>query len=166
MRVHASLVLASALLFGGARAAEPPRLSPPRSDRAAAARPRTVTLGPVLGDRGTPEARAALREALARHLRRRGFSVVDAPGTSVRYRLQPTVLVLDGAGASAGTHIEVKASIVALDRRGRIAAMVEGGARATSATPGAASANLEAQAVEAAARNLAEDLARRILEGH
>jgi galactokinase len=42
--------------------------------------------------------------------------------------------------------------------------MVEGGARTTGAAPGSAAAVVEAQAIEAAARSIAEDLAHRLAE--
>lgn len=129
---------------------------------AAPQRPRTVVVEAVQGASGSEAARAALREAIARHVRRQGFHVMD-DGKAAAYRLRPTVITLESGGAGAGT-VEVKASLVALDRKGRVAAMVEGGARASGAAPGSATAVVEAQAIEAAARSIAEDLARRLLE--
>ena len=122
-------------------------------------RARIVIVEEVRGSQGTPAARAALREAIARHLTRRGFHVLDG-GKTVVFRLQPTLLLMD---VQNGTSVEVKASLVAVDRRGKVAAMVEGGARAKGVAPATAAA-LESQALEAAARSLAEDLAPRLME--
>ena len=121
-------------------------------------RARIVTVEVVRGNQGTPMARTALREAIGRHLARRGFQVVEG-GRNIAYRLQPTLLLLD---SHAGSSVEVKAAVVAVDRKGRTVAMVEGGAR--GGAPGAPVAAVESQALEAAARSLAEDLARRLLE--
>ena len=162
MRLALSAALAGAVLFGTASIAhaEPK----PMSDRHDVRRSRSVAIEAVRGDKGSSASRAAFGEALARQLGRLGFNVVEG-GRTVTYRMQPTVLTLDTAGGGAGANVEVKASVVALDRKGRVAAMVEGGAR-TQNTPGVAPAHLESQAVEAAARSIAEDLARRLLEAH
>lgn len=130
---------------------------------AAAVRTRVVIVDEVRGNQGTPEARAALREALGRHLGRRGFQVVEG-AKRFSFRLQPNLLLMD---VQNGTNVEVKASVVALDRKGKVAAMVEGGARVkggVAGTPATRGSALEAQALEAAARSLVEDLAPRLLE--
>jgi hypothetical protein len=106
---------------------------------------------------------AALHAALAAQLARHGFSVVGA-GEGAGYRLKPAVLLLEVTPSGTGLRVEVKASVIAIDGQGRIAAMVEGGARARTASAGAASQQLAAQALDAAARNISEDLARRLLE--
>jgi HEAT repeats len=124
---------------------------------------RSVSLEEVQGGKGDARARASLHDALAMHLQRRGFAVVEG-GEGVGYRLKPSMLVLDVVHSSAGLRVEVKASVIAIDGQGRIAAMVEGGARAKTATPGAASTQLAGQAVDAAARSISEDLAHRLLE--
>jgi HEAT repeat protein len=108
-------------------------------------------------------ARSALQRALVAELPRRGFSVVDAHAAA-GYHLKPAVLRVDVARAAGGTRVEVKASVVAIDGGGRIAAMVEGGARARTAAAGVPVSELEAQAFAAAAGSLCEDLARRLLE--
>jgi hypothetical protein len=85
-------------------------------------------------------------------------------GKRFGFRLQPKMLLME---VQNGGSVEVKASVVALDPKGRVAAMVEGGARARSASgaaPPTPSTALEAQALEAAARSLVEDLAPRLVE--
>jgi hypothetical protein len=113
------------------------------------------------GKAGAPAARAALRDSLARHLRSRGFSVVERGGG---YRLKPSLLRLDVESGAAGTVIAVTASLVAVDGQGRMAAMLEGGARlkATGTLPGGAIERYSARAVDAAARTLCDDLAARL----
>ncbi|GEJ56268.1 HEAT repeat domain-containing protein [Anaeromyxobacter diazotrophicus] len=112
---------------------------------------------------GGAAARAALQRALAAELPRRGFAVVDGRAAA-GYHLKPAVLRVDLSRAGGGARVEVKASVVAVDGSGRIAAMVEGGARARTAAAGAPVEELEAQAFAAAAGSLCEDLARRLLE--
>jgi carbon monoxide dehydrogenase subunit G len=68
--------------------------------------------------------------------------------------------VAQGAGE---TRVEVRASVIAVDRQGGIAAMIEGGARARTAARGAPAAQLTSRALDAAAKSLAEDLAGRLL---
>jgi hypothetical protein len=124
---------------------------------------RTVTLEAVAGRTGDARVRAGLHEALSAELRRNGFALVDAE-RAVGYRLRPSVLVLDHSANGAGLRVEVKASVIAIDGQGRIAAMVEGGARVKTATAGVAADQLARRAFEAAARSISEDLARRLLE--
>jgi hypothetical protein len=123
---------------------------------------RTVVVEPAQGT-GRDGAAVALQRALAAELPRRGFAVTDG-GAAAGYHLKPAVLRVDVTRGAGGTRVEVKASVVAIDRGGRIAAMVEGGARARTAASGAAVADLQAQAFAAAAGSLCEDLARRLLE--
>ncbi len=139
---------------GGGAVTNPGTAQTPRS--------RILLVDEVKGE-GTPHARTALREALGRHLGRRGFQVLDT-GKRYAYRLQPKLLLFD---VQDGASVEVKASVVAVDPKGRVAAMVEGGARAKGAAgakPATAPGTLEAQALEAAARSLVEDLAPRLVE--
>ena len=124
---------------------------------------RTVSVEAVQGQRGGPEARQKLHDALSRELQQHGFAVV-ANGAEPGYRLKPSVLLLEQAQGGSGTMVEVKASVIAIDGQGRIAAIVEGGARARTAMAGPHLARLTGQAVEAAARSISEDLARRLLE--
>ena len=123
---------------------------------------RTVSLEEVQGGKGDRPARGRFHDALVVQLARHGFSVVDG-GEDVGYRLKPSVLLLEQSQSGAWLSVEVKASVIAVDGQGRIAAIVEGGARARTVTPGAA-AQLAGQAFDAAARSISEDLARRLLE--
>lgn len=158
-------------LATAAPAAPPPGSAPPSSsgkaapgaDPAPVHRSRVLLLEEVKGDTGTAASRTALREAITRHLGRRGFQVLDG-GKRFAFRLQPKILLLD---VQNGSSVEVKASVVALDGKGSVAAMVEGGARAKGGpppTPAGAASALEAQAIEAAARSLVEDLAPRLVQ--
>jgi hypothetical protein len=107
---------------------------------------------------GAGSARAPMRDALAAHLRERGYHV----GDDGEFRLKPTVRVdVDRDGQK--TVIAVKASVVLVDRDGRVD-MVESSARA-SVTGTVAEGRLPgyvARAIDAAARNLTEDLAARL----
>lgn len=130
---------------------------------------RTVVVEEAQGS-GDAVSRAALQRALVAELPRRGFAVVGGGGggtggADAGYHLRPAVLRVDVARTASGTRVEVKVSVVAVERGGRIAAMVEGGARARTGAGGAAPADLQAQAFAAAAGSLCEDLARRLLEG-
>jgi hypothetical protein len=80
------------------------------------------------------------------------------------YRLKPSLLRLDVEEGGGATIIAVRASLVAVDGAGRMAAMLEGGARlkATGRLPGGALERYSARAVDAAARTLCEDLAGRL----
>ncbi len=124
---------------------------------------RSVSVEEVQGRTADARTRASLHDALALHLKRHGFAIVEG-GEGTGYRLKPSMLLLDVTHSGAGLRVEVKASVIAIDGQGRIAAMVEGGARARTATPGAAAAQLAGQAVDAAARSISEDLARRLLD--
>lgn len=138
---------------------------PEQSVRAAAAAA-LEELGPLSfsieppGGSGEADARGALKEALAKHLRERGYSVVPEGGV----RLKPSLLSLDVADRGGRTVIAVKASLVAVDAEGRMAAMLEGAARlsASELLPEASRARYAARAIEAAARTLCEDLAARL----
>jgi len=147
------------------------RVDPDAAVRAAAAKAlsellaasvRSVALEEAHGEGGAT-AREALREALARHLRKQGFAVVGV-SEPAGYRLKPSVLEIDVAQAGGKVSISVKVSVVAVDSQGRMAAMVEGGARlrASGGSAGQAQEQLAARALDAAAVSLAEDLAARL----
>src|SRR6266545_3136643 len=114
------------------------------------------------GGTGGAFARGALRDALPQQLRERGFAVVDSGGM----RLKSSVLRVDVDAKGGKTVIAVKASLVAVDDDGRMAAMLEGGARlsATGAIPEAKIGVYSAKALEATARTLCEDLAAKLGE--
>jgi hypothetical protein len=114
------------------------------------------------GSAGGAAARSALRDALARHLSARGWSVLDHGGMI----LKPTVLRVDVEAAPGRTIVAVKAALLAVDDDGRMAAMLESGARlsASGAVPEAKLAAYAARALDAAARALCEDLAVRLAE--
>jgi hypothetical protein len=122
---------------------------------------RAVTVEAVPAGTGDAAARTALRAALVVQLQRRGFAVLDEgePG----FRLKPALLRVQVQQAGGELRVEVRASVVAIDRHGGIAAMIEGGARAKTATRGAAPALLTGRALDAAAASLAQDLAGRLL---
>lgn len=129
-----------------------------------AASSRSVVLDETRGEAGGAGAREALREALARHLRKQGFAVVG-PGEPAGYRLKASVLELDVSQSGGKTVIAVKASVVAVDSQGKMAAMVEGGARLRASGGGstaAAQKQLSEKALDAAAVSLSEDLAARL----
>jgi hypothetical protein len=150
-----------------ARSARPPLADAARSDpdpavREACARAlealaeeggRAVSIEEPSGTAGGAAARAELRRALEKHLRAAGFAVVARGGV----RLKPAVLKVDVDGWT----IAVRAGLVAVDGDGRMAAMLEGGAklRASSAIPEDRLAAYAAKALDAAARTLTEDLA-------
>ncbi|HEX9052544.1 MAG TPA: HEAT repeat domain-containing protein [Anaeromyxobacter sp.] len=107
---------------------------------------------------GPGSARAPMRDALAAHLRERGYKV----GDEGEFHLKPTVKVdVDRDGPK--TVIAVKASAVLVDRDGRVD-LVESSARASVTGP-VSDGHLTAyaaRAIDAAARNLTEDLAARL----
>jgi hypothetical protein len=121
---------------------------------------RSVVLDDVAGSGGDARARSALRSALAAHLARRGFSLVGADGG---WTLKPAVLAVDVRDGGGALTVEVKASVMAIDGEGHVAAMVEGRARARAAgAPPASAAPITAKALDAAAASICEDLARRL----
>ena len=124
---------------------------------------RTVSIDPVQGDKGNAAARARLREALSGELARRGFAVKEQGGEG-GYRLRPSVLLLEETQTGGLRCVQVKASVVAVDGQGRVSAMIEGGARAETPVERVPDGQLVAHVLDAAARNISEDLARRLLE--
>jgi hypothetical protein len=128
---------------------------------AAAAGARVVSVEAAAGE-GGPEARAALRDALDRHLRAAGFTVAPSGGI----RLKPSVTRVDVTDAGGKTIVAVSATLVAIEAGGRMTAMVQGGARlsASGRIPAQKRASYAARALDAAARTLCEDLAARLAE--
>ncbi len=128
----------------------------------AAARRALAALGPIAisieEPSGQGSARAPMREALAAHLRERGYEV----GGDGEVHLKPTVNVdVDRNGTR--TVIAVKASVVLVDGDGRMD-VVESSARAsvTGPIPEGRLAAYAVRAIDAAARNLTDDLAARL----
>jgi hypothetical protein len=140
---------------------------PADSVRKAAARA-LEELGPLSfsidepGGTGGAAARGALRDALTKLLRARGFAVVDRGGM----RLKSSVMRVDVDAGGGKTVIAVRASLVALDDDGRMAAMLESGAKlsANGAIPDSKLGTYSARALEAAAKTLCEDLAAKLGE--
>jgi hypothetical protein len=134
---------------------------PDASVRAAAKRALDA-LGPVAVSIDEPSgpgtARAPMRDALAAHLRDRGYRV----GEGGEFRLKPTVRV-DVEQNGTKTVIAVRASAVLVDGDGRVD-MVESSARAsvTGAVPEGKLSLYAARAIDAAARDLSDDLAARL----
>ncbi len=127
-----------------------------------AARRALAALGPIAiaieEPTGPGHARATMRDALTAHLRQRGYEV----GADGEFRLKPVVrLEVDRIGAK--TVIAVKASAVLVDGDGRMD-VVESSARAsvTGAIPDGKLAAYAGRAIDAAARDLTEDLAARL----
>jgi HEAT repeat protein len=123
-------------------------------------RPRPVTIEEVRGA-GSPAARSALRDALTRHLAERGFPPAS-PGDEAALRLKASVLALHVSEASGRVTIDVKASAVAVEPGGRMAAMSEGAAHLK--TQGTRltrekEEQLAARALDAAARMLSDEIA-------
>ncbi len=111
---------------------------------------------------GGPQAREALRRAIALQLKERGYAIVDRGGV----RLKPSVLKVDVDSKGGKTVIAVRASLVAVDDDGKMAAMLEGGAKLTAsgAIPEARIPAYSAKALEAAAKTLCDDLAAKLGE--
>jgi hypothetical protein len=112
------------------------------------------------GAAGGPSERRALREAIARHLTDRGYAVVPRGGMTLR----PSVVALDVRQQDGKTVISVRAGLLAVEGSGRMAAMLEGGAKlsATGKVPDGKLAAYSAKALDAAARTLCDDLASRL----
>ncbi|HEX9243283.1 MAG TPA: HEAT repeat domain-containing protein [Anaeromyxobacter sp.] len=111
---------------------------------------------------GSAATRDALRQAIAAQLKGRGFAVVDRGGVV----LKPSVMKLDVDAHGGKTTIAVKATLVAVDDDGKMAAMLESGAKlsATGVIPDAKIPAYSARALEAAAKTLCEDLAAKLGE--
>lgn len=111
---------------------------------------------------GGAQAKDTLRRAIAAQLKERGFAVVERGGM----RLKPSILKVDVDAHGGKTVIAVRASLVAVDDDGRMAAMLEGGAKlsATGNVPESKLGLYSGKALEAAARTLCEDLAAKLGE--
>lgn len=140
---------------------------PDGSVRKAAARA-VLDLGPLAFSleetqgAGGAHAREALHRAIVAQLKERGFTVLERGGM----RLKPSVVKVDVDAKGGKTVIAVRASLVAVDDDGRMAAMLEGAARlsATGVIPEAKLGLYSGKALEAAARTLCEDLAVKLGE--
>ncbi len=113
--------------------------------------------------KGGPVARKALRAALERQLEKAGFTLVEPEEAA--FRIKPSVISVDSSESGGRVVVSVKAAAVAVGLDGRMAAMIQGGARAraTGARPSdAVREQLSATALEAAARTLSEDLASQL----
>jgi hypothetical protein len=113
---------------------------------------------------GGEGARSALRSALVRHLAQRGFSVVAA-GEGAAYRIKPSILSVEVAESGGEVTIAVTTSALAVGEDGRMAAMIRTGTRLKAASRGlseAAQERLSLQALDAAAKGLAQDLAAQL----
>ena len=111
---------------------------------------------------GSSQTREALQKAIEALLRERGFAVIEAGGV----RLKPSILRVDVEAKDGKTVIAVRASLVAVDDDGKMAAMLEAGAKlsAKGAIPDGKIALYSAKAVEAAASTLCADLAVKLGE--
>jgi hypothetical protein len=123
--------------------------------------PLAFSIEKIQGDVGA-HARDALHKAIVAQLKERGFAVVDKGGMV----LKPSVMKLDVDARGGKTVISVKASLVAVDDDGRMAAMLEGGAKlsATGTIPEGKIGLYSGKALEAAAKTLCEDLAAKLGE--
>lgn len=160
------LAAVGALARLAARAARPTLQAAAADDadpavRAAAARA-LAALGPVTlaleEASGPAAARAAVKEALARHLVRLGLSLEEPADL----RLRPTVTV-EVAAAGGKTVVTARVSLSAVDGDGRVD-LLEGSAKASvaGALPEAKLAGVAAKAVDAAAREPCEALVTRL----
>lgn len=109
--------------------------------------------------KGGAQARKALRLALMSYLKRAGFKLVEPDEAA--FRVKPSVLSIEVTEDGDKLLVSVKAAAVAVGLDGRMAAMIQGGARARAAArpSEAMQERLSATALEAAARTLSEDLA-------
>jgi hypothetical protein len=113
--------------------------------------------------KGGPVARKALRTALERQLNQAGFTLVEPEEAA--FRIKPSVISVETSESGGKLFVSVKAAAVAVGLDGRMAAMIQGGARvkATGARPSEAmQEQLSATALEATARTLSEDLASQL----
>ncbi len=111
---------------------------------------------------GSAAARDALRQAIVGHLRGRGYAVLDRGGMV----LKPSVMRIDVDTKGGKTTIAVRAALVAVDDDGKMAAMLESGAKLSAAgvVPESKLPAYSAKALEAAAKTLCEDLAAKLGE--
>jgi hypothetical protein len=111
--------------------------------------------------KGDTALRREFRLSLERHLREQGFSVV---ARGQKYVLKPSVLTVDVDKSDGRTVVAVRASLVAIDGRGGMTAMLEGGAKlkAVGAATPAMVPKYTAKAMDVAARTLTDDLKERL----
>jgi hypothetical protein len=111
--------------------------------------------------KGDAALRSEFRSALERHLKERGFSVV---ARGQKYVLRPSVLKVDVEKQDGKTVVAVSASLLAIDGKGTMTAMLQGGARlkAVGAASGAQIPKYAAKAMDAAAKSLTEDLKEKL----
>jgi hypothetical protein len=135
---------------------------PPAPVPAPAAGATAFSIEEAGGAGGGPGDRRALRDAIARHLTDRGFAVVPHGGLT----LKPSVVSLDVREQGGKTVISVKAGLLAVEHSGRMAAMLESGAKlsATGRVPDSKLGAYSAKALDAVARELCDDLASRLAE--
>ena len=107
--------------------------------------------------KGDAALRAEFRNALERHLRDEGFILV---ARGQRYVLRPSVLKVDVENREGKTVVAVQASLVAVDGKGTMTAMLQGGAKVKAV--GTASAQqlpkYQSKAMDVAAKTLSGDL--------
>ncbi len=122
----------------------------------------SVSLEEAVGTAGSPAERAALHDAIGRRLREAGFHVQGSGGI----RLKPSIIHLEVERAGEKTVIAVRAELVAVEGGGRMAAMLEGGARlsATGRLGESELAAVSVRAVDAVAKVLVDDLAAKLGE--
>ncbi|HVP66163.1 MAG TPA: HEAT repeat domain-containing protein [Anaeromyxobacteraceae bacterium] len=130
------------------------------AERARVAARRSVAIEDVQG-KGSPTEKGALRDALARHLADRGFPPAQA-GETPTFRVKASVLALEVLQSGGKVSIDVRASAMAVEASGRMAAMSEGAAHLK--TPAGRLSHekeeqLSARALEAAARILSDEIA-------
>lgn len=123
---------------------------------------RAVVIEEVTG-KGGVQARKALRTALAVQLQRAGFALVEPEEAA--FRIKPSVISVETSESGGKLFVSVKAAAVAVGLDGRMAAIIQGGARVRASGARRSEAveeQLSATALEAAARTLSEDLASQL----
>lgn len=120
-----------------------------------------VVLEDTVGSGGRPADRAALRDALGRRLVEAGFHVGQEG-----IRLKPSIVRLEVERASERTIVAVRAELVAVEGGGRMAAMLEGAAKASAqgSLGDRELAVISVRVVDAVAKILVEDLAAKLGE--
>jgi hypothetical protein len=111
--------------------------------------------------KGDAALRTEFRAALERHLREKGFNLV---ARGQKYVLRASVLKVEVEKQEGKTVVAVRASLVAVDGKGTMTAMLEGGARlkAVGTASGAQLPRYAAKAMDVAAQTLADDLKERL----
>jgi hypothetical protein len=111
---------------------------------------------------GSASTRDALRQAIVAQLKGRGFAVLERGGVA----LKPSIMKVDVEARGGKTTIAVKAALVAVDDDGKMAAMLESGAKLTASgvIPDSKVPIYAGKALEAAARTLCDDLAAKLGE--